>query len=54
MKIEAHLSQLSTKHAELDRQIESEMRSPLPDSMRLSQLKRQKLHIKDRISELSD
>ena len=54
MKIEAHLSQLSSKHAELEKQIETEMRAPLPDTMRLSNLKRQKLHIKDRIMELSD
>ena len=52
MSFEAHLSQLNTKHAELDREIEGEMRSPLPDQIRLTQLKRQKLLLKDRMNHL--
>jgi len=53
MSFEAHLSQLNTKHAELDRQIENEMRAALPDQMRLTKLKRQKLQLKDRMHQFS-
>lgn len=52
MSLKAHLDQLTTKHAELERTIETEMRSPLPDTLRLSELKRRKLQLKDRISEI--
>ena len=54
MSVEAHLEQLTTKHAELEREISTEMQSPLPDTLRITQLKRQKLQLKDRISVLSD
>ena len=54
MSVEAHVSQLNTKHQTLDTLIEQEMKSPLPDTIRLSTLKRQKLQIKDRISALAD
>ena len=53
MSVEAHLSQLNTKHEALDTQIQHEMKAPLPDSLRLRSLKREKLRIKDRIHELS-
>jgi len=49
MAVSARLRQLSTKHSTLDMQIQQEMRSPLPDHMRISQLKKQKLHLKDTI-----
>lgn len=54
MSVEAHLSQLNTKHRDLDAQIHQEMKAPQPDALRLSTLKRRKLQIKDRIHELSD
>lgn len=49
MAVSARLEQLSSKHITLDMQIQQEMRSPLPDTLRISQLKKQKLHIKDLI-----
>lgn len=45
----ARLEQLSSKHMTLDMKIRQEMRSPIPDTLRLSRLKKQKLHIKDTI-----
>ena len=50
MSLASHLDVLAGKHAELDRRIEREMRTPRPDALVLSDLKRQKLHIKDRMS----
>jgi len=49
MAVSARLEQLSSKHTTLDMQIRQEMRSPSPDNLRISQLKKQKLHIKDTI-----
>ena len=49
MAVSARLEQLSSKHLTLDMQIQQEMRSPLPDTLRISDLKRQKLQIKDTI-----
>jgi len=49
MAVSARLEQLSSKHLTLDMQIQQEMRSPLPDTLRISQLKKQKLQIKDEI-----
>ena len=53
MAVESHIHSLKKRHHELDVEIEEEM-SRLPMSAdRISELKRQKLKIKDRIHELS-
>jgi len=49
MAVSARLEQLSSKHTTLDMQIRQEMRSPIPDTLRISRLKKQKLQIKDMI-----
>ena len=49
MAVSARLEQLSSKHTTLDMKIRQEMRSPIPDTLRISRLKKQKLHIKDTI-----
>ena len=49
MAVSARLEQLSSKHTTLDMKIRQEMRSPVPDTLRISRLKKQKLHIKDTI-----
>ena len=49
MAVSARLEQLSNKHTTLEMKIRQEMRSPSPDTLRISQLKKQKLHIKDTI-----
>jgi hypothetical protein len=51
MALSAHLEQLNAKHAELEQKIRQEMRSPMPDTVLLSDLKKQKLHIKDALSQ---
>jgi hypothetical protein len=42
-----HTLALETKHAGLDRRIAEELSRPVPDSVLLSQLKKQKLKIKE-------
>lgn len=54
MAVSARLEQLSSKHTTLDMQIRQEMRSPMPDTMRISRLKREKLQIKDTIENFGD
>jgi len=53
MAVSAHLETLQSKHTHLDAKIQAELRSPLPDNIRVSKLKRQKLQIKDAISQFS-
>lgn len=54
MTAEDHLSSLREKHATLERAIEEEGQRPLPDELRLTQLKREKLRIKDQIAQIGD
>jgi len=53
MAVAAHLETLHSKHTNLDQKIQAELRSPLPDNLRVSRLKKQKLQIKDAISNFS-
>lgn len=54
MAVSAHLETLHTKHTTLEQKIQAELRSPMPDNIRVSQLKKQKLQIKDTIKQFSD
>ena len=54
MAVSAHLETLQSKHTNLDEKIQSELRNPLPDNIRVSKLKRQKLLIKDTLSQFSE
>jgi len=53
MAISAHLETLQTKHMTLDEKIQRELRSPMPDNIRVQRLKKQKLQIKDTINQFS-
>jgi uncharacterized protein len=46
-----HMTALQTKHAEIDAQIEIENNRPHPDDDLIHRLKKQKLHIKDTLSQ---
>lgn len=50
MGVRAHVRQLSLKHSDLEKEITSEMKQRNPDMFRISQLKKEKLHLKDKIS----
>ncbi|GIX17610.1 MAG: hypothetical protein KatS3mg119_1796 [Rhodothalassiaceae bacterium] len=52
MTIKAHVSALAEKHAELERIIAQELARPLPDQIRLAELKKQKLRLKEELESL--
>jgi len=49
MQPDERLDTLTDKHATLERAIEKENLRPYPDDVRISELKREKLRIKDEI-----
>ena len=52
MALDAHVEELTGKHRALDRQIQEETAKPSTDSLRIAELKRQKLILKDRMTRL--
>ena len=52
MSVEARISELSAKHHSLDEKITRELAHPSSDDLHISQLKREKLAIKDEINRL--
>ena len=49
MAIEARIRELGSRHQTLERAIEDELRRPASDGLRLGELKRQKLRLKEEI-----
>ena len=47
---QGHLDSLENKHATLEAQIDAEEHRPHPDDIRLHQLKKEKLRVKDVIT----
>ncbi len=52
MSIEGRINELSNRHRRLDEQIEHEQKRPSADPIRLHELKRQKLRIKEELRDL--
>lgn len=52
MGLESHIQELSDKHHKLDEQIQEELHRPHPDDLRLSDLKKRKLRLKEEIERL--
>ena len=52
MALDAHLVELSERHRALDRKIEEELARPTADDLKIAELKRQKLRLKDEIERL--
>lgn len=52
MAVNSHLAELSEKHQKLDRRIEQEIQKPNADTLKISELKRKKLAVKDEIFKL--
>jgi hypothetical protein len=52
MALDAHVEELSAKHRNLDKQIRDEEAKLSSDSLRIAELKRQKLILKDRLIRL--
>jgi hypothetical protein len=53
MSVTEHLDSLKSKHLDLEQLIEQEEARPRPDEVKIHELKRQKLRIKDEIAELA-
>lgn len=54
MSIQSHLTELERKHQALEREIEAERIHPSSDSLKLAELKRRKLLLKDEIVRLRE
>ena len=52
MSLQGHIAELSRRHQVIDRQIEAEKTYPASDPVRLSELKRKKLLLKDEMAKL--
>jgi hypothetical protein len=53
MSMHDHIVALNARHAGLEAAVRLEIARPMPDEQRLSELKRQKLRLKDMITALS-
>lgn len=49
MNIDARVENLTAQHTDIDRKLDSEQHRPNPDTMRLMQLKKEKLRLKEEI-----
>lgn len=54
MSIQSHLLELKRRHAALDQEIARELASPAKDSVRVAELKRRKLVLKDEMNRLGE
>jgi hypothetical protein len=54
MSIQADLAELEQQHRALEREIEEALSHPGSDDLKLTELKRRKLHLKDEIARLKD
>ena len=52
MSVQEHIEALRSKHLDLKQEIEEENQRPHPDDLRIAELKRLKLRIKDEIAVL--
>jgi len=52
MSIQSHLQELKRRHAALDMELARELASPATDSVRVAELKRKKLVLKDEMNRL--
>ena len=52
MSLQGHIAELNRRHQTIDRQIEAEKAHPACDFVRLSELKRKKLGLKDEMAKL--
>ena len=53
MTMEDRVETLRARHARLEHEIDDEVHRPLPDQVHVTELKRQKLRIKEEIARLS-
>lgn len=54
MALDARIRELGSRHQSLEQAIQDEMRRPYADDIKLKELKRQKLRLKEMIESLKD
>jgi hypothetical protein len=52
MAIESHLAELEKRHQALEQEISEALSHPSTDALKIVELKRRKLHVKDEIARL--
>jgi hypothetical protein len=52
MAIESHLAELEKRHQALEQEISEALTHPSTDDLKVGELKRRKLHVKDEIARL--
>lgn len=52
MSVQSHIGELEARHRKLDEEIDREGRMPARDDLRLTEMKRRRLHLKERIERL--
>ncbi len=52
MSMETSVDELKRKHADLDIQLDEEIQRPHPDQVTITQIKREKLKVKDAIANM--
>ena len=52
MSLQTHLTELERKHQALEREIQDAMAHPSSDDLKVAELKRRKLQLKDEITKL--
>ncbi len=52
MAIESHLAELERRHQALEQEISEALAHPSTDGLKIAELKRRKLHVKDEIARL--
>ena len=52
MAIQSHLAELEKKHQALEQEITEALAHPSADGLKIAELKRKKLHVKDEIARL--
>ena len=53
MAIESHLAELERRHQALELEISEALTHPSTDDLKIAELKRRKLHVKDEIARLT-
>ena len=53
MAIQSHLAELERRHQALEQEISEALSHPSSDGLKIAELKRKKLHVKDEIARLS-
>ena len=52
MNIESHITELEEKHQRLEAEIQEELTHPGSDTLHITELKREKLRVKDQLEKL--